>query len=103
MYFHNATQLGHIARNGVGNEKRPFVLTRSYFAGSQRIGAMWTGDNAAEWSHLEISTPMLLTQGIAGFAFSGADVGGFFGNPSSELLTRWYQVCQAASFSVLQI
>jgi alpha 1,3-glucosidase len=23
--------------------------------------------------------------------FSGADVGGFFGNPSKELLTRWYQ------------
>jgi len=97
MFFHNATQLGHIARNGPGNEKRPFVLTRSYFAGSQRIGAMWTGDNAAEWSHLQITTPMLLTQGIAGFAFSGADVGGFFGNPSEELLTRWYQVCQGHS------
>ena len=62
MYFHNATQLGHVARNGPEDAKRPFVLTRAYFAGSQRIGAMWTGDNSAEWGHLAISTPMLLTQ-----------------------------------------
>lgn len=34
---------------------------------------------------------MILNQGISGFPFAGADVGGFFGNPSKELLTRWYQ------------
>jgi len=90
FYFHMATASGHVARDPEHNT-RPFVLTRSFFAGSQRIGAMWTGDNAAEWSHLAAATPMLLTQGIAGFAFSGADVGGFFGNPDPELLVRWYQ------------
>jgi alpha 1,3-glucosidase len=35
---------------------------------------------------------MLLSIGIAGIPFCGADVGGFFGNPSPELLTRWYQL-----------
>lgn len=70
---------------------RPFILTRSFYAGSQRLGAMWTGDNQAEWSHLAGSLPMVLANGIAGFPFAGADVGGFFGNPSSELLARWYQ------------
>ncbi|KAK3104246.1 glucosidase II, partial [Teratosphaeriaceae sp. CCFEE 6253] len=70
---------------------RPFVLTRSFFAGSQRMGAMWTGDNQAAWPHLEASIPMILSMGISGFPFAGADVGGFFGNPSKELLTRWYQ------------
>mmetsp|Transcript_3080 Transcript_3080/g.3314 ORF Transcript_3080/g.3314 Transcript_3080/m.3314 type:complete len:99 (+) Transcript_3080:1250-1546(+) len=53
---------------------------------------MWTGDNAAEWSHLKISVPMLLSMNTAGFSFTGADVGGFFNNPSSELLIRWYQL-----------
>ena len=24
---------------------RPFVLSRAFFAGTQRIGAIWTGDN----------------------------------------------------------
>jgi len=70
---------------------RPFVLTRSFFAGSQRFGAMWTGDNMAKWEHLEITLPMLLAQGIAGMPFAGADVGGFFGDPEPELLVRWYQ------------
>ena len=90
MTFHNATYDALLERKK-GDIRRPFALTRSFFAGSQRIGAMWTGDNLAEWSHLAASIPMVLNQGISGFPFAGADVGGFFGNPSKELLTRWYQ------------
>ncbi|CAZ81178.1 unnamed protein product [Tuber melanosporum] len=91
MSFHNATYEGLKIRLGSGKERRPFVLTRSFFAGSQRSAAMWTGDNQADWPHLQQAFPMLLANGIAGFPFAGADVGGFFGNPSKELLTRWYQ------------
>ncbi|KAI9760530.1 MAG: nucleoside diphosphate kinase [Chaenotheca gracillima] len=88
----NATYRGLQDRSKKGNEpRRPFILTRSFYAGSQRMGAMWTGDNQAEWPHLAASIPMVLANGIAGFPFAGADVGGFFGNPSKELLTRWYQ------------
>ncbi|MCJ1312562.1 hypothetical protein MMC25_006236 [Agyrium rufum] len=89
MTFINATYDALLHRDSPS--KRPFVLTRSFFSGSQRMGAMWTGDNLADWSHLKASLPMILAQNIAGFPFSGADVGGFFGNPSKELLTRWYQ------------
>lgn len=71
--------------------RRPFILTRSYYAGSQRLGAMWTGDNQATWDHLAASLPMVLNNGIAGYPFAGADVGGFFHNPEKELLARWYQ------------
>ncbi|GJP93298.1 CAZyme family GH31 [Aspergillus niger] len=74
-----------------GEIRRPFILTRSYYAGAQRMSAMWTGDNQATWEHLAASIPMVLNNGIAGFPFAGADVGGFFQNPSKELLTRWYQ------------
>ncbi|KAJ5272897.1 hypothetical protein N7478_008022 [Penicillium angulare] len=70
---------------------RPFILTRSFYSGSQRLTAMWTGDNQAKWEHLAISLPMILTNGIAGFPFAGADVGGFFDDPDVHLLTRWYQ------------
>ena len=36
-----------------------------------------------------------LDRTIAGLAFCGADVGGFFNNPDGELFVRWYQ---AAAF-----
>jgi len=55
-------------------------------------GAVWTGDNIGDWSHLKISNPMLLSLNLVGITHSGADVGGFFKNPDTELLTRWYQV-----------
>jgi alpha 1,3-glucosidase len=90
MTFQNATYHALTSRKP-GELRRPFVLTRAFFAGSQRVGAMWTGDNQAAWDHLEASIPMVLSQGISGFPFAGADVGGFFGNPEKELLTRWYQ------------
>jgi alpha 1,3-glucosidase len=90
MTFQNATYQAMLERKK-GIVRRPFVLTRSYFSGSQRLGAMWTGDNQASWDHLAAAFPMILNNGIAGFPFAGADVGGFFGNPEKDLLTRWYQ------------
>ena len=88
MYYHMATADGIEKRQN----ERPFVLSRAFFAGTQRIGPIWTGDNAADWSHLKVSIPMLLTLGLTGLPFSGADIGGFFGNPDAELLVRWYQL-----------
>uniref|UniRef100_A0AAR2L9R9 Neutral alpha-glucosidase AB n=1 Tax=Pygocentrus nattereri TaxID=42514 RepID=A0AAR2L9R9_PYGNA len=89
LYVQKATSEGLIQRSG--GVERPFVLTRAFFAGSQRYGAVWTGDNAAEWGHLKISIPMCLSLGLVGISFCGADVGGFFKHPSTELLVRWYQ------------
>uniref|UniRef100_A0A671KPM8 Neutral alpha-glucosidase AB n=1 Tax=Sinocyclocheilus anshuiensis TaxID=1608454 RepID=A0A671KPM8_9TELE len=89
LYVQKATADGLVERSG--GVERPFVLTRAFFAGSQRYGAVWTGDNAAEWGHLKISIPMCLSLGLAGISFCGADVGGFFKHPSAELLVRWYQ------------
>lgn len=86
----NATYQAMLERKK-GEVRRPFILTRSYYAGAQRLAAMWTGDNQATWDHLAASLPMVLNNGIAGYPFAGADVGGFFHNPEKELLARWYQ------------
>jgi len=96
MYMQQATATGLLRRNP-NQDKRPFVLSRSFYAGSQRWGAIWTGDNACKWDHLEAAMPMLLSLGLCGITFSGADVGGFlgkgggYGDPDSELFTRWFQ------------
>ncbi len=69
--------------------ERPFVMTRASFAGGQRYAVTWTGDNSSTWNHLRQTTPQLLNLGLSGFSLAGADVGGFAGSPSPDLLTRW--------------
>jgi alpha 1,3-glucosidase len=94
-YYHTmAAYEGHILRSSQPphSPTRPFILTRSFFAGTQRYAAVWTGDNAANWEHLAKSIPMLLAMSVANLPFVGADVGGFFGNPEGDLMVRWYQV-----------
>ncbi|GAA5875927.1 hypothetical protein JCM8547_008350 [Rhodosporidiobolus lusitaniae] len=90
MIYQNVTMNALTAREEV--PKRPFVLGRAYFAGSQRYGAIWTGDNLGTWQHLASTIPMLLSNGISGIVYAGSDVGGFFGNPSAEMITRWHQI-----------
>lgn len=90
ILFQKATAEGLVRRNQNENI-RPFVLSRSFFASSQKYGAIWTGDNESSWEHLKIAAPMLLGLNIGALSFVGADVGGFFGNPDGELMTRWMQ------------
>jgi alpha-glucosidase len=72
-------------------DQRPFVMTRASFAGGQRYAVTWTGDNSSTWDHLRLSVEQLINLGLSGFAYSGADVGGFTGGPSPELMTRWFE------------
>jgi alpha-glucosidase len=71
---------------------RPFVLTRAAYAGTQRYAATWTGDNTASWNHLRLSIPQMANLGVSGYSFIGADIGGFNGSPTPELLTRWMEL-----------
>lgn len=73
-------------------DDRPFVMTRASYAGGQRYAVTWTGDNSSTWNHLRLTTPMLENLGLSGFAFAGADVGGFAGSPQPDLLTKWLEV-----------
>ncbi len=79
-------------------DERPFVLTRATYAGGQRYGFTWTGDNSATWNHLRLATQMVLNLGVSGISFSGADVGGFNGSPSPALLTRWVELAAFSPF-----
>lgn len=67
----NATYQALLARSNP--PKRPFVLTRAFFAGSQRYGAMWTGDNMGTWEHMAVGVKMVLTSNIAGMPFAGCE------------------------------
>jgi alpha 1,3-glucosidase len=71
MLYHKVTTEGLIARGET--PKRPFVLTRAFFAGSQRYSAMWTGDNLGTWEHMDVGIKMVLANGIAGMSFAGCE------------------------------
>ncbi|KAI9594653.1 neutral alpha-glucosidase AB [Syncephalis fuscata] len=89
LLFHESTARG--VQRRTSPTRRPFVLSRAFFPGTQKVSAVWTGDNMATWEQLALSIQMVLSTSLGGIPFVGADVGGFFGNPEPELLVRWYQ------------
>jgi alpha-glucosidase len=72
-------------------DRRPFVISRSGYAGLQRHALHWTGDNTSWWEHLWMSMPQLQNLGLSGYAWVGVDVGGFSGDATGELLARWME------------
>ena len=88
-HFMAKASLGAFAK--VAPNARPFLLTRSGFTGTQRYSAIWTGDNASNWHHLQMSIPCTINLGLSGVAMNGPDIGGYMEHTTAELLTRWYQ------------
>ena len=73
-------------------DERPFLFSRSGWAGMQRYGGTWSGDVASDWPGLRASLALVLGLGLCGVPYSGPDVGGWDGSPSPELYLRWYQL-----------
>lgn len=72
--------------------RRPFILTRSGFAGVQRYSAVWSGDNTASDEGLQSSVLLNNQMGLSGISFVGHDIGGFIGDGSKDLYKRWIEV-----------
>jgi len=75
------------------SQKRPFVITRACYSGSQKYTTVWTGDNQSIWTHLKLAIPQLLNLGLSGIPLAGVDIGGFGSNATPELLSRWIEAC----------
>ncbi|MEU6217905.1 TIM-barrel domain-containing protein [Streptomyces sp. NPDC047022] len=73
-------------------QERPFLFSRSGWAGMQRYGGTWSGDVATGWPGLRASLSLVIGLGLCGVPYSGPDVGGFDGSPSAELYLRWFQL-----------
>ncbi|WKE72812.1 glycoside hydrolase family 31 protein [Streptomyces sp. WP-1] len=73
-------------------QERPFLFSRSGWAGMQRYGGTWSGEVATGWPGLRASLSLVLGLGLCGVPYSGPDAGGFDGSPSAELYLRWLQL-----------
>jgi alpha 1,3-glucosidase len=89
-FYHKVTY--EALRQRYKNTIRPFVLSRSFYSGSQKYGFIWTGDNRTTKESMKYSIHMIITISLSGLSACGADVGGFFGNPSAELMRDWFKL-----------
>ncbi|QDH79991.1 glycoside hydrolase family 31 protein [Echinicola soli] len=93
-------QMARAAQEGAfkNGKERPFTLTRAGFSGIQRFAAAWTGDNVSSEEHMMAGIRLVNSLGISGVSFAGYDVGGFCGEASKSLFSRWMSI---AAFSPL--
>lgn len=70
-------------------EKKILLFSRASYTGMHRYGGVWTGDNCSRWSHLLMNIQMMPGLNMNGFLYSGADIGGFGGNTTEDLMLRW--------------
>lgn len=73
--------------------KRPFILMRSGYSGSQRYGIIpWSGDVNRTWGGLKSQMEIALEMGMQGIGYMHSDLGGFAGDKNDpELYIRWLQ------------
>ncbi|HPE86714.1 MAG: glycoside hydrolase family 31 protein [Bacteroidales bacterium] len=75
-------------------DRRPFILMRAGYAGSQRYGMIpWSGDVNRSWGGLVPQPELALQMGMQGLAYMHSDLGGFAGGDTidNELYIRWLQ------------
>ena len=94
VYGHQWAKMLYENQRALAPTKRPFILMRSGFAGSQRYGMIpWTGDVSREWGGLKPQVELSLQMGVLGMAYTHSDLGGFAGGEKfdKEMYIRWLQ------------
>jgi alpha-glucosidase len=82
----------HEALRRLRPDQRPWMFTRSAWAGIQRYAWNWTGDIQSTWEALRMSIPSIVGLSLSGMGMTGPDIGGFSGDPPAELYLRWFQM-----------
>ncbi|WP_338027390.1 TIM-barrel domain-containing protein [Colwellia maritima] len=78
VYGHQWAKMVFDNQLDLAPDKRPFILMRSGFAGSQRYGMIpWTGDVSRSWGGLKPQVELSLQMGVLGMGYTHSDLGGF--------------------------
>lgn len=70
-------------------DNRPFIVSRSTFAGSGAYSSHSITNNYRSWNDLKYSISGIMNMNMFGIPHSGADVCGFYGTRDDELCNRW--------------
>ena len=93
IYGHDWARIVYESSLEANPTKRPFILMRAGYSGSQRYGMVpWSGDVNRTWGGLQSQPKIALQMGMQGLAYMHSDLGGFAGaNLDDELYVRWLQ------------
>lgn len=97
VYGHNMARATYAGLKELTG-KRPFVITRACYSGSQKYALAWTGDNQSLWTHLQMAIPQLCNLGLSGMPYVGTDIGGFGSDTTKELMCRWIELGSLSPF-----
>lgn len=97
VYGHNMARATYAGLKELTG-KRPFVITRACYSGSQKYAMAWTGDNQSLWAHLQMAIPQICNLGLSGMPYVGSDIGGFGADTTKELLCRWIELGSLSPF-----
>ncbi|KAI9437339.1 glycosyl hydrolases family 31-domain-containing protein [Lactarius indigo] len=98
LFGHLMSRAAHLAVRELHPGKRPFLISRSTFAGTGRWAGHWLGDNWSKWSYLHYSIQGVLQFQLFQIPMVGADACGFVGNTDEELCNRWMQLAAFTPF-----
>ena len=89
LYGYNMTRAAAEAFERFDPDKRMLIFSRASYIGMHRYGGIWTGDNQSWWAHILMNIKQMPSLNMCGFLYTGADLGGFGGNCTRDLLLRW--------------
>lgn len=98
LYGLMMNRAGYEALRAYNGDRRPWLLSRSGWAGTQRYAWNWTADVASSWQTFRQTLHTMLGNSLSGIPYTGSDIGGFGGHPSAELFTRWFQMAALTPF-----
>lgn len=103
---YNVRSLWNVFQGKVTNEfftgtigKRPFIMSKSNFPGSQLYSGKWLGENYSTWEYMRHSIVGIYNYQLFAMPFVGADICGYHYNTHEELCARWYQLGAFYPFS----
>lgn len=89
IYGYNMTRSAAEALDEIRPNKKTLLYSRASYIGMHRCSGIWMGDNQSWWSHILLNLRMLPSLNMCGFLYTGADLGGFGGNSTRDLVLRW--------------
>lgn len=88
----NGTEEAKEIMKEYGDDARPFIITLDGWAGTQRNGGIWTGDQyGGNWEYIRFHIPTYIGTSLSGQPNVGSDMDGIFSGANPIINTRDYQ------------